>query len=213
MRKPLLKTRLCNHNIGKVSKAELRRIEINVEAAVENLLTALEINWREDHNQEHTPMRVAKMLIHETFSGRYYPLPKVTDFPNVTNADQLITVGPLDVKSTCAHHLQPIFGSAWIGVLPKPDGKIIGLSKFNRIVEHFARRPQIQEEMTSQIADYLHQVLNPEGLMVFIKARHFCICNRGVNQDSLTTTIVAKGGLRDNPSLKQEFFESINKQI
>jgi GTP cyclohydrolase I len=204
---------LCNENIGSLSKEDLQRIEVNAESAIEQLLDALEIGWRYDHNQKETPQRVAKMLVHETFSGRYYPLPKITDFPNASNVDQLITVGPIDVKSTCAHHLQPIRGDAYIGILPKPRGRIIGLSKFNRIVDHFARRPQIQEELTSQIANYLEQVLNPSGLIVFIKANHFCVCARGVNQKSLTTTIIAKGTLRTSPSLKSEFFQSITMKI
>ena len=96
------------------------------------------------------------MFITEIFSGRYETLPRITSFPNITDYDQLYTTGPIAVRSTCAHHMQPIVGKCYIGVFP---GKhVIGLSKFNRIVRWIVQRPQIQEEMTMQIADKLEKI-------------------------------------------------------
>lgn len=202
---------LCNSNISRHLTGKDRvAIQVGVEVAFEAVLDELQIDWRNDHNMQDTPKRVAKMLIQETFRGRYFPAPKSTTFPNVKKMDQLIAIGPVDVKSTCAHHLLPFIGSAWIGVLPKSYGRLIGLSKFPRIVDHQARRPQIQEEMTEDIANALDKELGqPSGLIVMVKARHFCMCVRGVNQASITTTSVARGQLRTNASLKQEFFSMI----
>lgn len=212
MLKQSVKSNLCNQNLKqRLKEHELSDMELTIECYVEGILGALHIDWLSDHNMKDTPKRVAKMLVRETFVGRYEEPPLITDFPNVSNLDQLMAIGPIDVKSTCAHHLQPIYGKAWIGVLPNRKGRIIGLSKFNRIVDHFSRRPQIQEELTSQIAVQLQKLLKPKGLIVMVKARHFCMCARGVNQESDTVTSVAKGTLRDNPSLKSEFFNLISK--
>lgn len=203
---------LCNENIShRLGKSDLKIMQKRVENVIANLLDHLDINWHNDHNMEHTPMRVARMLVNETFVGRYMKEPAITDFENAGKMDQLMAIGPIAVKSTCAHHLQPIYGSAWIGVMPKAETRIIGLSKFNRIVDYFARRPQIQEELTTQIANFLESKIKPRGLIVMIKARHFCMCARGVNQESDTWTNVARGDLRDNLSLKQEFFSLIGK--
>lgn len=206
------KAKLGNVNTS-TSKSDLEVMKKKVEITVGTLLDELHIDWRADHNMQETPMRVAKMLVDESFSGRYLPQPRITDFPNASNVDQLITTGPVDVKSTCSHHLQPIYGKAWVGVLPKPKGRIIGLSKFNRVVDYFARRPQIQEEMTAQITNFLQDVLKPAGIIVLIKARHFCVCARGVNQESLMSTTDARGVLRSQFSLKEEFFHSINLKL
>jgi len=197
--------KLCNAN-APTKEVDLCRMEKEVQKHVGGLLSALQIDWRHDHNMKDTPARVAKSLVRELFKGRYEEPPKSTDFPNVKSFDEVMALGPIDVKSTCAHHLLPVYGSAWIGVLPNVHSRLIGLSKFNRIVEHFSRRPQIQEELTEQIADYLEDILRPNGLIVVIKAKHFCICSRGVNQNSDTITSVARGSMKTNTGLKSEFF-------
>jgi GTP cyclohydrolase I len=211
---------LCNDNIahlfdfhatlqGDLDKKEMVK---DVENAFQEVLVALKINWRGDHNTKDTPRRVAEMLVNETFRGRYDLPPVLTSFPNVKKLDQLMAVGPIDVKSTCAHHFQPVYGKAWIGIKPSKSGRLIGLSKFNRVVDFFARRPQIQEEMTVQIADFLQTNLKPDGLIVLTKARHFCMCARGVNQETDTVQSVAYGELRDpNSKLKDEFFSLIKQ--
>src|SRR4051812_40036421 len=118
---------------------------------VEELFDVLRIDHRNDHNTRDTPMRVAKMFVEEMLRGRFTAPPRITEFDNAERYDQLIVTGPIELRSTCAHHLMPIYGHAYIGVLPSVDGKIIGLSKYDRIVGHFAARLQIQEELVKQI--------------------------------------------------------------
>ena len=123
---------------------------------LEELFDVLHIDHRNDHNMRDTPRRVAKMFVEEILHGRYNAPPQITEFENVDRYDQLIVTGPIEVRSMCAHHLMPIFGQAFIGVLPSPDGKIIGLSKYDRIVDYFAARLQIQEELVNQIGNLHH---------------------------------------------------------
>ena len=148
---------------------EVETIQKNVELAVEQLLTSLLIDYKKDHNTKDTPRRVAKMFIHEVFAGRFKSKPKITEFPNVTNADELYVIGPIAVRSYCSHHLIPIEGECYIGVMPSK--KVLGLSKFNRLAYWVFSRPQIQEEAINQLADELESLLKPHGVGVVIKAR------------------------------------------
>jgi GTP cyclohydrolase IA len=157
-----------------LSPADKTAMTTAVARKVEELFEVLEIDYRVDHNTRDTPGRVARMLIDETLRGRYESLPAITEFENVALYDQLIVVGPIDLRSTCAHHLMPIYGHAIIGILPQKDGKIIGLSKYDRIVDYFASRLQIQEELVMQIANYIEEVSRPRGLAVRISAVHMC---------------------------------------
>jgi GTP cyclohydrolase I len=144
------------------------------------LFDVLGIDHLDDHNTRDTPDRVARMLVEETLRGRYTTPPKMTDFDNVEAFDQLIVTGPIELRSTCAHHLMPIYGHAFVGTLPSADGRIIGLSKYDRIVDHFAARLQIQEELVKQIGQHLVEVTAPRGLAVRISAVHMCRTHRGV---------------------------------
>src|SRR5579871_649974 len=108
-----------------LSPAERAGMTAAVARKVEELFDVLRIDYRVDHNTRDTPARVARMLVDETLRGRYDDLPTITDFENVARYDQLIVIGPIDLRSTCAHHLMPIYGHAIIGVLPQKDGKII----------------------------------------------------------------------------------------
>ena len=193
-----------------LTAAERLVVQQAAQVRLQQLMEALLIDREHDHNSEDTPFRVAKMLVNETFVGRYTAPPKITSFPNVTQLDQVYVVGPIDVKSVCAHHWQPFIGSAWIGVMPETDGKLIGLSKFNRVVDHYARRGQIQEELTQQISDHLVTAIRPRGLAVLIKTQHFCMRCRGVNQDTSTITCVLQGEMRDSISVKQEFLTFVS---
>ena len=196
----------CNDNITEYLKdGDLKKLTTEVQEKVQSLLDSLVINSEKDHNTQKTAERVARMFVTEVFSGRYETLPKITSFPNVLDYDQLYTTGPIAVRSTCAHHMQPIVGKCYIGVFPGKN--VIGLSKFNRIVRWIVQRPQIQEEMTMQIADKLEEITKAEGIGVVIKAEHMCMTHRGVlEHESDMTTSIVRGKLRDVETIKQEFF-------
>lgn len=183
----------------------------NVETACQSLLDALLIDTKADHNTRDTAKRMAKMYVHEVLRGRFYPAPEITDFPNVSNLDELYVTGPITVRSMCSHHFAPIVGKAWIGVLPSE--RVIGLSKFNRIADWIMRRPQIQEEATVQLADFIEQAIQPRGLAVVVKARHMCMTWRGVceHDDATMTTSVMRGAMRESDSLRAEFLSLIKE--
>ena len=188
---------------------DVDKIEFEVADAFEDVLKALVINTTDDHNTKATAHRVAKMFVHEIFRGRYYPPPEVTSFPNAKQYDQIYMTGPITINSTCAHHFQPITGQAYVGVFP--GKKVVGLSKFNRIVDWIASRPQIQEEMTEQIADEIEKQTEAKGVAVVIKAKHFCMSARGVKEhDSDMLTSVIRGDFLKIEHLKAEFFSLLN---
>ena len=188
---------------------DLQDIENEVADAFQGVLEALGIDTQTDHNTKDTARRVAKMFVHEIFRGRYYPPPKVTAFPNVKQYDQIYMSGPISINSTCAHHFQPITGKAYVGIFP--GKKVVGLSKFNRMVDWVASRPQIQEEMTEQIADMIEQETEAKGVAVIVKAEHFCMTARGVKEhESDMLTSVVRGIFRDDPAIKAEFFSLLN---
>jgi len=176
---------------------------------LEELFDALQINYRNDHNTRDTAQRVAKMLVTETMKGRYSAPPEITEFENLLQFDQLLVTGPLEVRSTCAHHLMPIYGHAFVGVLPSPDGKVIGLSKYDRIVDHFASRLQIQEELVQQIGQHIVAKTAPRGLAVRLSAVHMCKTHRGIraSHKSRMITTAYFGEMAGNPQLKQEFLQ------
>ena len=196
----------CNDNISEhVTEKDLKKIQRDVEKYFQKVLESLKIDTENDHNTQETAKRVAKMMVRETFAGRYEPKPRITAFPNATAYDELYLTGPIKIRSTCAHHFQPIVGNAWVGVFPGKN--VIGLSKFNRLVDWVASRPQIQEEMTVQIADIIEQETQAEGVAVVVKAEHMCMTHRGVlEHESDMTTSVGRGSLREEESQKREFF-------
>lgn len=155
-----------------------------------------------------TPERVAKCWINDFFKGCYDEQPKVTVFDNTENIDSMVFVGPIDIKSTCSHHFVPFIGSAYISYIP--NEKICGISKLARITEWFMRRPQIQEELTKQIADFIQETLNPKGVAVYIKAQHMCMTMRGVEQsNSWMKTSELRGCFKDEHETRKEFFDMI----
>lgn len=197
---------LSTQNISEfIEDGELDLLVDEVAENMQGVLSSLVIDTENDHNTQDTAKRVAKMFVLETFGGRYVPMPKATSFPNVTQYDQIYIAGPIEIKSTCAHHLQNISGTCWIGIKPGKD--VIGLSKFNRIVDWLARRPSIQEELSEQIADAVEEATKAEGVAVFMRAEHACMTHRGVKAHcSDMKTSVVRGVFRKNQSLKDEFF-------
>jgi GTP cyclohydrolase I len=191
-----------NDNISEfIKEGELEALQQEVAYKLEDVLQSLVIDTTHDHNTQDTANRVAKMFIQETFSGRYRPVPKVTAFPNM-GYKSLYTTGPITIRSTCAHHFQNIVGKCWVGIVPEDE--VIGLSKFNRIVHHICERPQIQEEMTTQIAE----ALKTENIAVVVKAEHHCMTHRGVREhESDMTTAIMLGRFLEDPALKKEFYD------
>ena len=194
-----------NDNISEfIEEGELDQLQEEVKDAFQEVLKTLVIDTDHDHNTEDTAKRIAKMYVRETFGGRYAPPPKVTSFPNM-GYKSLYTSGPISIRSTCAHHFQNIVGRCWIGIVP--NGEVIGLSKFNRIVHHIAERPQIQEEMTTEIANKLQKFAKTPHIAVVVKAEHHCMTHRGVKEhESDMTTAIMLGAFEKDPALKQEFY-------
>jgi GTP cyclohydrolase I len=198
----------ANQNMSADPTLDRAEVLADTELAVAQLLKALRID--PDHNTKDTPARVARMYVDEVFKGRYQPRPKLTDFPNVADLDSLYTIGPITVRSACSHHLVPIIGKLWIGVLP--SDRVIGISKFVRLAEWVMARPQIQEEAVMQLANELQTLLNPRGVAVVMDAQHLCMTWRGVREAGTTmTSSVMLGAMRDNPDLKSEFMKLINR--
>lgn len=187
---------------------EMELLQEEVQDRMEELLRSLVIDTENDHNTHETAKRVAKMFIRETFGGRFEAKPRVTAFPNASNYDQLYLTGPISIRSTCAHHMAAIKGKCWIGIFPGEE--VIGLSKFNRIVDWVASRPQIQEEMTQQIADEIEKITKAKGLAVVLKAEHQCMTMRGVKEhDSDMTTSIMRGVIREDHALRSEFLKLV----
>lgn len=173
----------------------------------EELFDVLQIDHRNDDNTRGTPRRVAKMFVEELLRGRYSAAPPITDFENTLGFDGMIVTGPIDLRSTCAHHLMPIHGQAFIGVMPDAEGRVIGLSKYDRIVDHFASRLQIQEALVKQIGDYIVEKTAPRGLAVRVSASHMCRTQRGVRAShrSRMVTTAWFGAMAEDQGLKDEF--------
>jgi len=201
----------CNNNISEyIQPNEIDLLIDEVSVKMESVLQSLVIDTDNDHNTKDTAHRIAKMFCTEVFAGRYLPKPKITAFPNANSYDEVYVTGPISVRSTCAHHFQAIKGKAYIGVFPGKN--VIGLSKFNRMVDWITSRPQIQEEMTIQIADLVEAETQAEGVAVLIQCEHGCMTMRGVREhESDMTTSVMRGAFREHPHIKQEFFNIVSR--
>lgn len=199
----------ANDNIAAfIEDGELDELRLEVEDRMREVLEALVIDSDNDHNTVGTARRVAKMFIDEVFAGRYRAAPPVTSFPNVARLDELMIVGPITVRSACSHHLCPIMGRIWIGVLPNSDAELIGLSKFARLCDWIMSRPQIQEEAVIMLADELERRIRPDGLAIVMEADHFCMHWRGVKDERpVMTSSIMRGALLENNDLRREFLE------
>lgn len=158
----------------------------------------------EDDSLKGTPERVAKMYINEIFSGlNPANMPSVTLFENKYNYNQMLVEKNITVFSNCEHHFVPITGKAHIGYIS--SGKVIGLSKLNRIVQYYSRRPQVQERLTVQIGEALKEILNTDDVAVVIDADHMCVQSRGVQDIKSSTVTSYYGGKFQNENTKNEF--------
>jgi GTP cyclohydrolase I len=201
----------ANDNIADYIEAgELEQLQAEVQAQMQGVLRALVIDTDSDHNTQDTAKRVAKMFMQEIFKGRYQPMPAVTEFPNVTRLNELMIVGPITVRSACSHHLCPIMGKVWIGLLPNEHSNLIGLSKYARICDWIMSRPQIQEEAVTMLANELQERVQPDGLAIVMEADHFCMHWRGVkDSESKMTNSVMRGSFMKDPNLRREFLSLI----
>jgi GTP cyclohydrolase I len=174
-----------------------------IEHAVHEILIAIGEDPDRDGLAE-TPARVARAYA-EQFSGLSQRPEDVLGTVFDVDHDELILVRDIAVYSTCEHHLVPFFGFAHVGYIPNEKGQITGLSKLARLVDIYARRPQVQERMTSQIADALMNVLEPRGVLVVIEAEHLCMSMRGVRKPGAkTVTSAVRGSIRDSDRTRAE---------
>ena len=177
-------------------------------------MDALNIDWRNDPNSSDTPMRVAKSFVNDLASGCYNEGPKITAFDNVDKYDGIIFQGNITVHSFCSHHHLPFMGKGHVAYIPSKDGKIIGLSKLNRIVEFYSRRPQVQENLTMQIHKHIERVCeNTLGVGVMVEANHMCACVRGVKHDATMKTSKLSGVFMDNNNLARDEFYNFVRDL
>ncbi|RYZ00058.1 MAG: GTP cyclohydrolase I [Alphaproteobacteria bacterium] len=202
----------ANDNISAfIEPGELEALQKEVQGRMQTVIDSLVIDTESDHNTNETARRVAKMYLNEVFKGRYVPAPAVTEFPNASSLNELMIVGPITVRSACSHHLCPIMGRLWIGVMPNQDSNLIGLSKYTRLAEWIMSRPQIQEEAITQMADLLGDKLKPDGVAVVMEADHFCMQWRGVKDNaSKMINSVMRGVFLHDPTLRREFLSLLN---
>ena len=197
----------ANDNIADyVEPGELDEMLEEVTVKMEAVLQSMVIDTQGDHNTESTARRVAKMYINEVFNGRYVHPPRITEFPNAEHLNELMLVGPITVRSACSHHLCPVIGKLWIGIMPNKGTNVIGLSKYARLAEWVMGRPQIQEEAVIQLANLIEEKTRPDGLAVVMEATHFCMSWRGVKDlDSRMINSVMRGVFLKDMSLRREF--------
>lgn len=202
----------ANDNIEAfIEEGELDLLQAEVAEKMKEVLEALVIDLEGDHNTHDTARRVAKMYVREVFGGRYVAQPPVTEFPNVARLNELMIIGPVTVRSACSHHLCPIVGRIWVGVMPNEHSALIGLSKYARLVEWVMTRPQIQEEAIAQLAELLQDKMQPDGLAIVMEADHYCMQWRGVrDMDSKMTNSIMRGSFLKNPNLRREFLALLN---
>ncbi len=201
----------ANDNIAEfIEPGELEKLLDEVQEKMQGVLDSMVIDTVHDHNTRATARRVAKMYVNEVFRGRYVHQPAITEFPNAEHLNELMIVGPITVRSACSHHLCPVIGKIWIGVLPNKNTNVIGLSKYARLVDWIMGRPQIQEEAIIQLADMIMDKTRPDGLAVVMEASHFCMSWRGVREmDSKMLNSVMRGAFLTNSELRREFLSLI----
>ncbi len=183
-----------------------QKIEL-IKKDVEKILYTLGMDLNDD-SIKGTPTRVAKMFVKEIFGGlNPNKLPKASTFSNNYNYGQMLVEKNITLYSTCEHHLLPIIGKAHIAYIS--NGSVVGLSKMNRIVDYFAKRPQVQERLTMQIVQELQKVLNTPNVACVIDAKHLCVNSRGIRDIESSTVTSEYGGKFKNESTKREFLDHI----
>lgn len=197
------------------SEVEKKRMIVQAAKHYGNFLTALGFDWQSDEHSADTPNRVAKAWVNDLVSGTMNPPPKITVFPNTEGYTGLICQTNIPVRSLCAHHNLPFIGVAHVAYIPGDEelDKVVGLSKLNRIVEWFSKRPNIQESLTKQIHDYIDELCHGNrGVAVIVETQHLCVSCRGVQHDSMMKTSQLSGFFFNNEiGTRQEFFHLIDQ--
>ena len=226
---------------GRTSVLDKQMIELHEEIGDQHILTSLDTPLRDDAFersddekveliQDHfkaimdilgldlnddslkgTPYRVAKMYVKEIFSGlNPANKPKIALFDNKYQYNEMLIEKNILLQSTCEHHFLPIYGKAHVAYIA--NGKVIGLSKINRLVQHYAKRPQVQERLSMQILEELKTVLNTEDVAVYIDAKHMCVSSRGIKDTSSSTITSSYSGKFKDPEIRKEFLQAIHSQ-
>ncbi|MDP6886531.1 MAG: GTP cyclohydrolase I [SAR324 cluster bacterium] len=184
--------------------------KVKVRQGVQLLLEGLGVDLDSEHYRD-TPERTANAWIDELCSGLGEKKFSLTTFPVGANYESsMVVLQHIPVRSVCAHHLLPFYGEATVAYIP--DERLCGLSKLSRIVDYFSRRPQVQEELTSEITNFICEQLSPQGAGVIIKATHMCMSMRGVNHDGVMTTSSLKGSFLSEGNVRAEFMALANTQ-
>ena len=198
------------HN-GELTSDEKQMIIESAADKFGQFLDALGCDWRNDPNSDNTPMRVAKAYVNDLWAGRYEMEPEITAFP-ADEYDGMVFEGNIPLTSMCSHHHQTIMGKVHVAYIPsKKDSKVIGLSKLNRLVEHFGRRGAIQEQLTMTIHNAIDsKIPDNGGVSVMIEATHNCVQCRGVKHGgAIMKTSKLTGAFKDSASTRSEFYEFV----
>jgi GTP cyclohydrolase IA len=173
-------------------------------------LTALGVSWESDPNSSNTPNRVAKAYVNDLWKGRYEPMSDITSFPS-DGYDGIVFEGGIPLTSMCSHHHQTISGKVHVAYIPAENGNVVGLSKLNRVVEHFGRRGAIQEQLTVAIHHAVAELITDnKGVAVMIEATHNCVSCRGVkHQGASMKTAKLSGAFLDDGNARSEFYQFI----
>ena len=199
-----LKTPLRSDAFDKPDSEKIKNIEKHFRKIVDELGLDLE-----DDSISGTPYRVAKMYVKEIFSGlNPENKPKISLFENKYNYNKMLIEKNINVNSTCEHHFLPITGKAHVSYIS--SGKVIGLSKLNRIVNYYSQRPQVQERLTTQIYNELKEVLDTDSVMVVVEAKHLCVSSRGIKDYTSSTITEMYGGDFNIYNKRDEFYKLLN---
>ena len=193
-----------------LNKEEKLAMIADAEHAFGMFLDALKCDWRNDPNSDKTPYRVAKAYVNDLWAGRYEAPPAITTFPS-DGYDGMVFEGGIPLTSMCSHHHQTIMGVVHVAYIPGDDSNVIGLSKLNRLVEHFGRRSAIQEQLTVAIHHAVNSIIDDNnGVAVMIDASHNCVQCRGVKHGGASMkTSKLTGAFKNDPSTRSEYYEFI----
>ena len=182
----------------------------DAEEAFGKFLDALKVDWKNDPNSDKTPYRVAKAYVNDLWAGRYEAPPAITTFPS-DGYDGMVFEGGIPLTSMCSHHHQTIMGVVHVAYIPGKDSHVIGLSKLNRLVEHFGRRGAIQEQLTVAINHAVNSIIEDNnGVAVMIDATHNCVQCRGVKHGGASMkTSKLTGAFKKDPATRNEYYEFI----